>query len=272
MSPQGTMRRVLLLTVNVQGLGPEAASEPAAALFGRFAHGGYAWRAGLPRLLDTLRQEGARATFFWSSSEAVAQPALLERCVAEGHEVACHGRAYETHMTLPGTEEAALLEEARDVLARLLGAPPAGFRSPCGTLSAASIGLLRRLGFRYDSSNLDDDAPYSLAADGGAGMVELPWNEGLCDATHFGRRLTQSRAEAFLVEELDALLPEDGYACLSLHPRADKGIARAARLPILRRLLARARRMGAEVLTCRDAAALALRRDGTVEWNGRTRP
>jgi hypothetical protein len=87
-------------------------------------------------------------------------------------------------------------------------------------------------------------------------MVELPWSEGLADATHFRRRLTQARAETMMAEELDALLPVDGFACLTLHPRADLGIARAARLPILARLLAMAARLGAEPRLARDVAAL----------------
>lgn len=264
------MRRVLALTVNVQGLGPEAASEPAAALFGRFAHGNYAWRVGMGRLLAALRQAELRATFFWSSSEAGAQPALLDACLRDGHEIACHGRAFETHAKLRREDEAALIEEARDALAARCGKVE-GFRSPCGTLSAATIPLLRDFGFRYDSSNVDDDAPYPLGPDGGAGMVELPLSEGLIDATHFGRRLPLARAEAFMREELDALLPQDGFACLTLHPRGDKGVARAARIPLLTRLIERARALGAEVMTCRDIAALALRPDGGVEWNGRVR-
>ncbi len=45
------MTRTFLITVNVHGLGPEAAEAPGAALYGRFAHGGYAYRIGLDRLL-----------------------------------------------------------------------------------------------------------------------------------------------------------------------------------------------------------------------------
>ncbi|MBN8944303.1 MAG: polysaccharide deacetylase family protein [Rhizobiales bacterium] len=248
------MTKTLLITVNVHGLGPEAAEAPGAALHGRFAHGGYAYRIGLDRLLETLRRDAAPATFFWPSSEALRVPALLERCLREGHEVASHGRAFEDHAKLAPAEEADILGEARDTLARLAGTRPTGFRSPTGTLSAATIGLLRSLDYRYDSSFLDDDAPYGLDADGGAGMVELPWSEGLTDATHFRRRLTQDRAEAFLTEEFDALLPVAGYACLTLHPRADIGLARASRLPILERLIARARDAGATLRHCRDLA------------------
>lgn len=242
----------LLLTVNVHGTGPEAAEAAGAPLFGRFAHGGYAARIGLARLLDAFAARDVRATFFWPSSEALAMPALLERCLAEGHEVACHGRAFEDHMRLDPRVEAELLEEAHATLARLCGAAPIGFRAPTGTLSAATLPILARLGYRYDSSFVDDDAPYGLAAEGAPGMVELPWSEGLSDATHFRRRLTQDRAETLLAEELDALLPVAGHAVLTLHPRADLGLARAARLPILHRLLDRAEAMGARALRCRD--------------------
>lgn len=265
------MSRVIALTVNVHGMGPEAAREPASSLFGRFAHGGYAWHVGMPRLLDALRDWEVKATFFWPSSEAARAPALLERCMADGHEVAAHGRAFEDHMALAPEDEVVLLEAAHAALVAH-GAQPLGFRAPTGTLSPASFGILHRLGYRYDSSNVDDDAPYSLAADGAPGMVELPVSEGLTDATHFARRLTQSRAEAFLLETLDALLPEDGFAVMTVHPRGDLGLVREARLPILRRLVERARDMhGARFALCRDIAASCLAPDRTVTWNGRPR-
>ncbi|MDT8333192.1 polysaccharide deacetylase family protein [Roseomonas gilardii] len=246
------MSGTLLLTVNVQGLGPERAELPGTPLFGRFAHGGYTGRVGLARLLDALGDLGVGATFFWPSTEAEAMPALLERCLAEGHEVAAHGHDFEDHMVLDPAREETLLGEAHAMLTRLCGAAPLGFRAPTGTLSANTLPILARLGYRYDSSFVDDDAPYSLADDGGDAMLELPWSEGLADATHFRRRLTQDRAEAILNEELDALLPVEGYACLTLHPRADLGLARAARLPILRRLIERAAALGATPRRCRD--------------------
>lgn len=266
------MSRTVALTVNVHGIGPEAATEPASALFGRFAHGSYAYHRGLTRLLDALKAASVPATFFWPSSEAARCPALLERCLAEGHEIASHGRAFEDHMALDTAEEAALIEEAHAALTARCGTAPAGFRAPTGTVSAATFAVLHRLGYRYDSSNVDDDAPYALAADGAPGLVELPLSEGLTDATHFRRRLTQSRAEAFLTEELDALLPADGFACITLHPRSDIGLAREARLPVLFRLIDRARRVhGAEFRLCRDIAAATLRPDGGVSWNGKDR-
>ena len=251
------MSAALLVTVNVHGIGPEAAAQPGQDLFGRDAHGRYAYRIGLARLLDHLRGADLKATFFWPSSEAERVPALLDRCLKDGHEVASHGHAFEDHMTLGEAAEAELIEKAHDGLRRFTGAAPIGFRAPTGTLSGATIPLLNHLGYRYDSSFLDDDHPYLLAEDGGPNMVELPFSEALSDATHFVRRVAQDRAEAHLTEELGGFLGPMGmgYACLSLHPRADIGIARAARLPILDRLVAFARLHGASPVLCRDFAS-----------------
>lgn len=245
-----------LVTVNVHGLGPEAATAPEEELFGRLAHGRYTYRIGLARVLESLRRSEIRATFFWPVFEAERCRALLEQCLADGHEVAAHGLAFEDHIGL-GEREDAVLEEAHARLTALCGTAPVGFRAPTGTLSDRTIPILRRLGYRYDSSFIDDDVPYPLDGDGGAGMVELPVSEGLTDATHFGRRMTQSRAEAFLVEAWDALLATDGYACLTLHPRADIGIGRAARITMIERLFERARARGSDFRLCRDVAAEA---------------
>lgn len=256
------MTRTTLVTVNVHGVGPEAASAPEEELFGRLGLGRYTYRIGLARMLDSLRRSEIKATFFWPVFEAERCRALLERCLADGHEVASNGLAFEDHIGL-GDREDAVLERAHSRLAALCGTAPVGFRAPTGTLSDRTIPILQRLGYRYDSSFIDDDAPYPLDGDGGAGMVELPVSQGLTDATHFGQRLTQSRAEAFMIEAWDALLATDGYACLTLHPRADLGVGRAARITMIERLFERARGLGSEFRQCREVAAEAGRQFGS---------
>jgi len=245
--------KAVLVTVNVQGVGPEAATQPEASLHGRDAHGRYAYGGGLARVLDMLRRQGIRATLFWPVFEAERCRGLLEQSLRDGHEAASQGNAYEDLRAL-GEREGEMLEQARDRLAALTGSAPQGFRYP-SAFTANTVPLLHQLGYRYDSSAIDDDAPYALDADGGPGMVELPWSEGLCDATHFSRRVTQDRAYAHWVEQGDALLAAEGYACLTLHPRADNGVGRAARLQKVEQLLERFRAAGAAFKTCAELAA-----------------
>ena len=245
--------KTVLVTVNVQGIGPEAATQPEASLHGRDAHGRYTYGGGLARVLDMLRRQGIRATLFWPVFEAERCRGLLEQSLRDGHEAASQGNAYEDLPAL-GEREGEVLERARDRLAELTGSAPQGFRYT-GAFTASTVPLLHRLGYRYDSSAIDDDAPYALDADGGTGMVELPWSEGLCDATHFSRRVTQDRAYAHWVEQGDALLAAEGYACLTLHPRADNGVGRAARLHKVEQLLERFRAAGAAFKTGAEQAA-----------------
>ncbi|QKH34444.1 polysaccharide deacetylase family protein [Achromobacter pestifer] len=245
--------KTVLVTINVQGIGPEAATQPEASLHGRDAHGRYTYGGGLARVLDMLRRQGIRATLFWPVFEAERCRGLLEQSLRDGHEAASQGNACEDLPAL-GEREGEVLERARDRLAELTGSAPQGFRY-AGAFTANTVPLLHQLGYRYDSSAIDDDAPYALDADGGAGMVELPWSEGLCDATHFSRRVTQDRAYAHWVEQGDALLAAEGYACLTLHPRADNGVGRAARLHKVEQLLERFRAAGAASKTCAEQAA-----------------
>lgn len=246
----------IALTVNVHGVGPEAVETPESELFARFAHGRYAYTVGLARLLDLFERRGLMATFFWPVSEAKRAPRWFEACLKAGHEIGAHGLAFEDLMTMERPAEEDLLARMTEELTRLAGTKPKGFRSATGTLSYATLPILARLGYRYDASFIDDDAPYALDGDGAPGLIELPWFEGLSDAYHFGRRLTQARAEVIMTEELDALLPVAGYGALVLHPRSDIGAARAARLVMIERLIARAEtRFGARFATCAEIAA-----------------
>lgn len=246
--------RTLLITINVHGTGPEAARAPGTTLYGRDAHGRYSYGDGLARLLDMLKRQNILATFFWPVYEAEQTGALLQRCLHEGHEIASHGYAFEDLATLDQDGQAELLERARDRLTALTGTRPAGFRQTWGGFTERTLPLLSALGYRYDSSAIDDDMPYSLAQDGGGDMIELPWSEGLCDATHFSRRATQQRARDHFDEQANALLDVAGYACLTLHPRADYGVGRAARLVMVEDLLGKLREGGAHYATCSDIA------------------
>ena len=239
----------MILTINMIGIGLEANGD--SPLFGRFAHGNYAYEAGLPNLLDALTRLEVRATIFWPSSEAARAPELLRRCVAEGHEIACLGHAFENHATLERAEEKQVLRVAFDTLEQTAGTRPVGFRSPSRGLSKHTMETIASLGVRYDSSYVDDDQPHWLNAD----LIEVPWSQTLADVTHFGRRATLQRARLLMMEECEALLEDGGWPCVTLHPRADMGMGRLARLEILDEMVGLVRAGGGRVVTCREASA-----------------
>ena len=46
---------------------------------------------GTNRILDCLKENGVKATFFCTSNFAQNAPEVVKRIMNEGHEVACHG-------------------------------------------------------------------------------------------------------------------------------------------------------------------------------------
>jgi peptidoglycan/xylan/chitin deacetylase (PgdA/CDA1 family) len=110
---------------------------------------GHHWSVtrALPRILAALADAGVQATFFVEGLNAELYPDTLREIAAAGHEVGLHGWRHEPWAELDVASERELLTrgvEAFDVL----GLRAESFRPPGGDLTAASMGLLRELGFR----------------------------------------------------------------------------------------------------------------------------
>jgi peptidoglycan-N-acetylglucosamine deacetylase len=98
-----------------------------------------------PAVLEALDQIGARATFFMLGEQLMRHQAVGREVVARGHEVALHGFGHEAHERLSP-------QQARDDLARGLGAVEAAtgrrprfYRPPYGRFSEHSWEACRKL-------------------------------------------------------------------------------------------------------------------------------
>lgn len=99
-----------------------------------------------PRVLDALRAEGAKATFFVLGSNVRRFPGLVRRIVDEGHEVACHGDTHSPRTAFfRPARMAGEIEACRDAVRAEAGVTPRLFRTPYGVRSPAHVGLARRL-------------------------------------------------------------------------------------------------------------------------------
>jgi peptidoglycan/xylan/chitin deacetylase (PgdA/CDA1 family) len=99
------------------------------------------------RLLDLLRDLGARATFFVIAPRAAAQPALIARIHEEGHTIGLHCDAHVRH----SQRDAQWLERDTDAALRRLarlGVRPNLWRTPWGDTAPWSVGLARARGLR----------------------------------------------------------------------------------------------------------------------------
>ncbi|MFZ9921049.1 MAG: polysaccharide deacetylase family protein [Terrimicrobiaceae bacterium] len=90
-----------------------------------------------PRLLDMLKERGLKATFYVIGQNVVQYPEIMQRIVAEGHEVGHH--TY-THPSLSKCSAAKLNEEitkTNDVILQACGVSPTTIRPPYGATNAA---------------------------------------------------------------------------------------------------------------------------------------
>jgi peptidoglycan-N-acetylglucosamine deacetylase len=138
---------------------------------------------GTPAVLEILRREGVRATFFLVGEQVLRAPALAREIVAAGHGIAVHCHHHRNSLRLTPIQLHEDLARAHDVIVANTAREPALYRPPYGVLSASALGIARARGWRtmlWSHWGLDWQAhatPASIAArvtDGaGAGAVLL---------------------------------------------------------------------------------------------------
>jgi len=225
----GGARCVVCVTVHMDGPAVEAGRGQNA--LGIHSRGRYAACRGVPRSLEILARHGIKATYFMCGYDAELYPELMREVRDAGHEIAAHGYQHEGHAL--GDEEPALLEKTHDILSNCLGKPPIGWCSPSGRKSHLTLPTLRRLGYRYDASEKDDDLPYLATIDGNIvdDFIILPNNTvSLDDAPLYVQgQATAAEVLANWIEELHTIANGDGYIHFTVHPRAGYGSGTPAR-------------------------------------------
>jgi peptidoglycan/xylan/chitin deacetylase (PgdA/CDA1 family) len=131
----------------------------------------------LPRILSALADAGEQATFFVEGLNAELYPDTLRELAAAGHEVGLHGWCHEPWSSLEPAHERELLERGVDAF-DALGLRPVSFRPPGGDLTAASLDLLRELGFEYVSPAGDTVSERD-------GLVVMPFRWEHVDAWYY---------------------------------------------------------------------------------------
>ena len=200
-------------------------------------HQSYGPRVGVPRLLRLLRRQEVRATFFVPGHTADGYPDIVKSIVEDGHEVAHHGYLHEQMRGADAETEAGYLDRGLEALERVTGARPVGYRAPWWEMNWHTPALLAERGFAYDSSLLDDDVPYRLAARPGLpSLIEIPVDWALDDWEQYafypgwtGSGVIESPEKALEMWSLDARArhAEGGCFVLTNHPFLSGRPARA---------------------------------------------
>ena len=129
----------------------------------------YGPEVAVPRLVDLYAHFGMRQTFFLPAWCMERYPAAVEAILQSGHEIAHHGYLHEHPNACEPEQEAHWFRRASEIIERMTGQPPRGFRAPSYRFSRVSLDILVREGLLYDASLMGDDIPYVL--DNGQGQV-----------------------------------------------------------------------------------------------------
>jgi peptidoglycan/xylan/chitin deacetylase (PgdA/CDA1 family) len=246
----------VLLTFDVDGeciwlcRDPENAKRPVTLSLGQ-----YGIEEGVPRIKKLLEKYRLPATFFVPGFIADKYPEVVKG-LAEVGEIGNHSW---TH-TYPDNMESREVEEweyssTSDLLEKLTGKRPIGYRSPAWEFSEYTIDILEKMGdIQYSSNMMNTDRVKYLKVGGReSSLVELPIHWVLDDAAFWlysvripGKAIQPVEAvESFWKTEFEALyeefieeVNETGHSdicfVLTCHPQV---IGRPARMKALERLI-----------------------------------
>lgn len=214
-----------------------------AELLATLSLGGYGAKVGVVKILELLKAEGLKGTFFtpgWTVDNHTDRVADILRA---GHELAHHG-----YLHIPPDPErpdqiVEELERGLDAMKRHFGVRPTGFRPPGSESCHFLLEALVERGFVYNSCFKDDVHPYRhRLRDGRPGPVELPEHPTLDDwsfgATHLRAPrplFTREHVLSIWQDEFRMLYEWGAVFVLVMHPQIT---GRPMRLATLRDFIA----------------------------------
>lgn len=207
------------------------------------SQGRYGWKIGVGRILSLLARYEIRSTFFVPGEVIRDHEKVVTAILEGGHEIAHHSWSHRWILNLSPDEEREEMERGIEIIERVTGRRPAGYRSPAAEFSPITMDLLHEHAFSYSSNFFDDDAPYLHMREGRlSDLVEFPFAWVLDDAPFFlysvslpGRTMHPPSAvlEAWQ-DEFSGLYAEDLQFTLAMHPQI---IGRPSRIAMLERFI-----------------------------------
>ncbi|WP_448207762.1 polysaccharide deacetylase family protein [Azospirillum sp. sgz302134] len=107
-----------------------------------------------PRILDILRNEHVRATFFPIGNVAIRHPGIIQRIVQEGHEVGNHSLTHSNMRNLQADAQRTEVVETNRILSAA-GAEPVLFRPPAGRYNQDTLKVVQQANMSPALWNVD---------------------------------------------------------------------------------------------------------------------
>lgn len=106
----------------------------------------------IPKFLSLLNKYNVKATFFVTCDCLEKNPLLFKKIKRAGHELALHGFEHTRFDSLLPQEKEENIKKSLNYFKDYLKIRPKGFRAPQHSLDDETIEILKRNGFKYDSS------------------------------------------------------------------------------------------------------------------------
>ena len=192
----------------------------------------------IPRILDMYRDCGIKQTFFYPAWCMERYPHLVDLILEGGHEIAAHGYIHEDPNKLPREEEHYWLRRQIEVIEKMTGQCPRGWRGPLYNASKYSVDLLIEEGLIYDATLMGDDVPYVLKTAQGS-VIELPSHWAMDDWPHYTHSMdfnymmtikSPDEAMNVFMSEFEAMYDFGGLWVTVWHPFVSGRLARCRRV------------------------------------------
>jgi peptidoglycan/xylan/chitin deacetylase (PgdA/CDA1 family) len=109
----------------------------------------------IPNLLDILKNENTKITFYIGGKWAEDNPDLLNRIFIEGHEIGNHGYDHKKHSQLNDLDNENEIINAEKVIEKVIGEKTTLFAPPYGDINDKTVEIAERLGYRVIMWNID---------------------------------------------------------------------------------------------------------------------
>jgi polysaccharide deacetylase family protein (PEP-CTERM system associated) len=106
----------------------------------------------LDEFFSFLEKQDINITVFVLAELAEKYPELVKRIAERGHEIACHGLDHDLLTNKTGEEFESQIIKAKSILESITNHPVIGYRASCFSMDREKLEILRKIGFKYDSS------------------------------------------------------------------------------------------------------------------------
>jgi peptidoglycan-N-acetylglucosamine deacetylase len=112
----------------------------------------------LPKILEVLKQNNVKATFFFIGSQVMQFPELAKLTLAQGHELGNHTFSHRNPLKLSETELQKEIETTQKSIFSTTGYMTTLFRSPLGKYNDATLKTVKRTGHKMILWSYEQDS------------------------------------------------------------------------------------------------------------------